>query len=355
MKFDRTRNLAALACAALAIPLIVFTPGCRQECIDRFDCVGQGSGEELICVDNQCVPGELPHFDASTPEPEPEPEEDAGSGMDAGGTDGGEEPDAGEPDAGEPDAGELDAGEPDAGELDAGEMDAGEPVDAGMPVPVTYVAILTAGQEVPPGTSMATGTATCVLSADQQQFQCTVTNTVTSLTAAHIHLGHAGINGPAVHPFTVMLAPTFSETFTFSATDVKNLEEGRFYVNLHTTNGDPAIRGQLLLQGERLYSSQLDGGAGISGAAGFIVNAAQDTLTYELTLFGAMGVGSSHIHQSVDGTILVGLPGIDNDGGFGRAGVDAGDVAVLDADGGYLNVHDMGGTVIMTGDVHKLQ
>lgn len=104
MNLIRGKYLAALLSAAVAIPAVLLTPGCTEECVDSFDCRNKGpNGEDFVCVDNSCEAG-APQPDAGVVE------EDAG--VDAGVTE-----DAGT-DAGTEDAG-TDAGT-DGGTTDGG-------------------------------------------------------------------------------------------------------------------------------------------------------------------------------------------------------------------------------------------
>jgi hypothetical protein len=86
-----------------------------------------------------------------------------------------------------------------------------------------------------------------------------------NVTAAHIHNAAAGQNGPVAKDangnliaFTVPPTPNLFgsigvETFVLSQSDVQQLEEGNYYINIHTTNfTEGEVRGQLLRQG---YSS----------------------------------------------------------------------------------------------------
>lgn len=116
----------------------------------------------------------------------------------------------------------------------------------------TYVAVLTGAEEVPPVATSASGSATFTLSADRTQLTYLVTHDVTGGTASHIHLAAAGENGAVVYPFTPF-GSSMSGTLTITATDADNLEQGKFYVNVHSS-GHPGgeIRGQILHPGDSL-------------------------------------------------------------------------------------------------------
>lgn len=127
-----------------------------------------------------------------------------------------------------------------------------------------FVAHLEGGQEVPVRETNATGQATFTLSQDETQIQYRlIVANIDNVTASHIHLGVAGVNGPVV----VFLAGNFAPgggrvqgvlaegiitaaNFTgplagmdFSVL-VAALRAGGTYVNVHTNDGiDPANTG----------------------------------------------------------------------------------------------------------------
>ncbi len=112
--------------------------------------------------------------------------------------------------------------------------------------PLVFTANLNAAQETPPNNSTAVGTATLLLSPDEQTARVSLSfNGLSSAeTAAHIH-------GPAP-PGTAgaILFPLPNSAFTDflispSATDVQNLKNGQLYINVHSSNFlNGEIRGQ---------------------------------------------------------------------------------------------------------------
>lgn len=129
----------------------------------------------------------------------------------------------------------------------------------------SFVANLSGAQEVPPVTTQATGQAVFNLSADgaAMTFTLTVSN-INNVTASHIHLAAAGVNGPVVVPLLGVPRPgPFSGVLaegTITAANlggllagktmadlVTEIEAGRTYVNVHTTlNPGGEIRGQIM-------------------------------------------------------------------------------------------------------------
>jgi hypothetical protein len=107
--------------------------------------------------------------------------------------------------------------------------------------------MLAGGNEVPPVTTSATGTAMVTIGADRS-VKATVTATGMTATASHIHMAAAGTNGPVIVPF----AKTGDNAFA-SAPDAKLTEEqyaaykaGNLYVNVHSAKSPGGeIRAQL--------------------------------------------------------------------------------------------------------------
>ena len=68
------------------------------------------------------------------------------------------------------------------------------------------------------------------------------------VTAAHIHCGAAGVNGPAIHTIASSGFTQVSGQAELSDADAADLKAGNLYINVHTTaNPGGAARGQLLM------------------------------------------------------------------------------------------------------------
>ena len=109
--------------------------------------------------------------------------------------------------------------------------------------------MLTGIQETPPIVTTATGTGTFVLTGNGLQYDITVQNLSSDITAAHFHMGDSGVAGP------VLMAITFngnhaSGTWTGLTKDQRNAILNRsIYANVHTVDHpDGEIRGQVLPQ-----------------------------------------------------------------------------------------------------------
>jgi hypothetical protein len=126
-----------------------------------------------------------------------------------------------------------------------------------------FTAKLTAKEEVPPNDSPATGMAWVKTSESEAGFEVNVTD-IDKATAAHIHLGEKGKNGPVVVTLFKSDTPTEMKNGTlgegnFTASNfegpmkdkglndlVTAMQNGSTYINVHTTDmPDGEIRGQL--------------------------------------------------------------------------------------------------------------
>ena len=106
---------------------------------------------------------------------------------------------------------------------------------------------LSGAQEVPPVKTAATGTATVTIKSDKS-VSGRITTSGIDATAAHIHEGEAGKNGPVIVPFTKAADGTWSIAPGAKLTDTQYASylAGNLYVNVHSAaNKAGEIRGQL--------------------------------------------------------------------------------------------------------------
>ncbi len=118
----------------------------------------------------------------------------------------------------------------------------GSGVAFGADVKVT----LAGANEVPPVTTSASGGGTISI-ADDGAVSGSVTTTGIQGTAAHIHTGAAGKNGPVIVPFTkdgdTYKAPAGAK---LNEDQMKAFKAGELYFNVHSAaNPGGEIRGQL--------------------------------------------------------------------------------------------------------------
>jgi hypothetical protein len=105
---------------------------------------------------------------------------------------------------------------------------------------------LSGANEVPPVTTSASGSGTITV-ADDGAVSGSVTTKGVQGTAAHIHLGAAGKNGPVIVPLAkdgdTYTAPSGAK---LSADQMSAFKAGELYVNVHSeANKGGEIRGQL--------------------------------------------------------------------------------------------------------------
>jgi hypothetical protein len=105
---------------------------------------------------------------------------------------------------------------------------------------------LSGANEVPPVTTSATGGGTIVIG-DDGSVSGSVTTTGVTGTAAHIHVGAAGQNGPVIVPLTKS-GDTYNvpSGAKLSKEQMDSFKAGELYVNVHSAaNPNGEIRGQL--------------------------------------------------------------------------------------------------------------
>ncbi len=114
---------------------------------------------------------------------------------------------------------------------------------------VNFRADLTGTSEVPPNDSAATGTVDANLDTNAKTLTWTITYSglTGDASAAHFH-GPAdpGANAPPVVPISGELASPIRGDATLTDEQMQNLQDGKWYFNVHTAKfPDGEIRGQL--------------------------------------------------------------------------------------------------------------
>ena len=105
----------------------------------------------------------------------------------------------------------------------------------GMGGKQSMTAALTGAQEVPPVSTKASGKSTITVADDRSVSGSVIVNDMTA-TAAHIHQGAAGANGPVTIPLTKTSDKTFSVPANTKMTDAQYAayKSGNLYVNVHS-------------------------------------------------------------------------------------------------------------------------
>ena len=168
-----------------------------------------------------------------------------------------------------------------------------------------FTATLSGSSEVPPNTSTATGNGTFVMSPNRGAltYYITFNGLSAAETAAHFHKGAASVAGPVVQAL-----PTGSPKqgqIAISAQDATDIQNGLWYVNVHSSNfAAGEIRGQLMPSNE-CYAATLNGAAEIpanaSGAtgAGTFALAPDHTLVYDIGFSGLTAAETAaHFHKA---------------------------------------------------------
>ena len=222
------------------------------------------------------------------------------------------------------------------------------------PPPVTLTASLSGDQEVTPTATGALGTGTLTL----ESFSRAVTGSITlnglTATAAHIHDGAIGINGPIIVP----LAETAAGSGVWSVPVGSVLTEaqatafsaGGLYFNAHSAaNPGGETRGQI---GRQVFAAQMSGAqevpanASVATANGLLsLDPTTKKFTARVTVSG-IAASAAHIHDGVlgvNGAIIFPLTETAPASGVWVAAADASlsdaQLALLNAGALYFNAH----------------
>ena len=151
----------------------------------------------------------------------------------------------------------------------------------------------TGAAENPPATSSGTARARFTFNTDTNVLTYAVTvNGIsdTQVTAAHIHRGAGGTNGPVVYPLSTEPFAIASGSITLTAEDVADLSAGNFYLNVHSqANPGGFARAQIVFPG--LNDSNTGGGSTVTppntGDAGL---ADTESKTSWIAILGLVGL-----------------------------------------------------------------
>jgi hypothetical protein len=103
------------------------------------------------------------------------------------------------------------------------------------PGATVYEVSLSVSNEVPPVNSTATGSGSVTINTDHS-VAAKITVSGMTATAAHIHEGATGTNGPVIIPFTKTADNTFEAPAGAKLTDAQYdaYTKGNLYVNVHS-------------------------------------------------------------------------------------------------------------------------
>ena len=209
-----------------------------------------------------------------------------------------------------------------------------------------WVTKLSGAQENPPVVSAATATAAVILDQAKTGVRYHVTSSIVP-TGAHIHKGLGTVNGAVLINFPTP-GMAIDGTAPIVAADATDLQEGRLYVNLHTTiNANGELRGQLVKSGEVVYLGRMSGLEEVppltttaTGGAQFILDPATGMLRYE-AIFTNMTANAAHLHEGALGTNgAVAFPlAVVGTGAKGSVTLTPANVTTLNGAGYYINAH----------------
>ena len=178
----------------------------------------------------------------------------------------------------------------------------------GTPQATTFTSTLTGEEEVPPVPTGAVGSGTLTFDAATLGVTGSINLDGMTATAAHVHIGDVGVNGPIVVPLTETAPGTWSvpSGSTLTQAQATALANGGLYFNAHSTafpNGE--IRGQI---GRDVFNVQLTPRQEVpppqsqaSGTGRLVLDPATRKFTASIDVAG-MEATAAHIH--------VGAPGV---------------------------------------------
>jgi hypothetical protein len=207
----------------------------------------------------------------------------------------------------------------------------------------------------------ASGVARFTLTDDDMLTYEVAVQDITGITAAHIHPGAPGVNGPPL--FTLFDGTgTFdpdnpiSGEVTLTNAQVTDLLAGNYYVNVHTgANPGGEIRGQILAAQTMAFGAFLSAADEVppndstaTGQAFVTLNADMTELHFRVLVSDITGVTAAHFHEApvgVNGPVVIpiytgGPPPFDEDNpAEGMVEPTIGQVAAMMAGNLYVNVH----------------
>ncbi len=173
-----------------------------------------------------------------------------------------------------------------------------------------FVAVIEAGQEVPPTPSTQTGLGSFTLDPFTKvlSYNITITGLTGSFAGAHIHQGAVGANGGIL--FNLSGGPTtyVGSTVALNPAQENLLKTNGLYVNFHSSSfGGGEIRGQINAAQDQFMVAMTaakevpPSGTGATGSGTLTLNASNQ-IVYDINFSGISGAFSAaHIHDGATG------------------------------------------------------
>jgi len=115
--------------------------------------------------------------------------------------------------------------------------------------PITFRASLRGSNEVPPVTTLASGTGIFTLTYAGLQYDITVAGLSGSIVGAHFHRATVGMSGPVIEPLTFNGNRAIGTWTDLTGSERHDILHGEIYVNVHSQEyPDGEIRGQVVRQ-----------------------------------------------------------------------------------------------------------
>lgn len=219
-------------------------------------------------------------------------------------------------------------------------------------VSTRYSAVLSAASEVPPNSSVATGTALAFLHEPENRvvYLVNASGFSGSVTAAHFHQGIAGANGGVAFSLNGSSGNYAGVTNRLSATQLAAFKANGFYANIHTSvNPGGEIRGQLLRDAGNHFVAHCDASqevppvASPAFAEASLILAANGLATVSGRFSGIGTPTAAHVHIGSAGTNGGVVFPLTFGGGVlaGSFSPNATDLVNLRSGNWYLNVHSV--------------
>lgn len=239
---------------------------------------------------------------------------------------------------------------------------------------ILFTASLDGGQEAPnPVTTTGSGTAWAVLNPDMTSltYRITYAQLDSTFTAAHFHLGAAGVGGGVVQAITFNGNTAAGTWNNIPDSILAKLFKEEIYINIHTAkNPGGEIRGQLIPVDGIGFAASLDGAQETpnpittngTGTGYAILKNDGSEIEYKVTVAGlSSALQAAHFHNAsagVGGGVVQGITFTDSSSSGTWSGFSENMISEIIKDRLYFNIHtvnnpggEIRGQLIHTGEI----